>query len=198
MLVHNRPRSNGPSGETRVVEQESAALAAAGHEVVHYSADSDEIEHWPIVKKALLPARIIWSQSAYRGLAAALRSQRPDVVHVHNTFPLLSGAVLHACRDAGVPLVATLHNYRLGCTPGEFWRDGATCHDCASGRLLPGVVHGCYRDSRVASAPVALSIGVHRAAWRSLVSAYIFISAAQRDLLGGSACPRTGVLSGTT
>lgn len=189
MLVHNRPRSTGPSGENRVVDQEAAALAAAGHEVLRFGADSDEIEHWPITKKALLPARMLWSREAHRDLSAALRAQRPDIVHLHNTFPLLSDAVLYACRDAGVPLVATIHNYRLGCTSGVFFRDGAVCHDCVPGRLLPGVAHGCYRDSRAASAPLALSIGLHRPAWRSLVSAYMFISAAQRDLLGGLGLP---------
>jgi len=189
MLVHNRPRSNGPSGENRVVDQESAALAAAGHEVTVFRRDSDEIEGWPVTRKALLPARIVWSGAVHRELSAALRAQRPDVVHVHNTFPLLSAAVLYACRDAGVPLVATIHNYRLGCITGELFRDGVVCHDCLAGRTLPGVVHGCYRGSRAASAPLAVATAVHAAAWRSLVSAYMFISAAQRDLLGAVGLP---------
>lgn len=189
MLIHNRCRSNGPSGENRVVDQESEALAQAGHEVVRFGRDSDEIESWPLAKKATLPVRLVWSREAHRDLRAALLAHKPDVVHVHNTFPLLSDAVLYACRDAAVPVVATIHNYRLGCTSGEFYRDGALCHDCAHGPLLPGVVHGCYRGSRVASAALALSIGVHRPAWKSLVSAYIFISAAQRDLLAGLNLP---------
>lgn len=189
MLVHNRPRSSGPSGESRVVDQEGAALADAGHEVIQFGADSDEIEHWPITRKAMLPARVVWSQQTYRDLSTALRETRPDIVHLHNTFPLLSDAVLYACRDAQVPLVATIHNYRLGCTSGVFFRDGAVCHACVPGRLLPGVLHGCYRESRTASLPLAVSIGVHRPAWRSLVSAYMFISAAQRDLLGGLGLP---------
>lgn len=190
MLVHNRCRSNGPSGENRVVDQESEALAEAGHEVVRFGRASDEIESWSPAKKAMLPARLVWSREAHRDLAAALLEHKPDVVHVHNTFPLLSDAVLHACRDAAVPVTATIHNYRLCCTSGDFFRNGAVCHDCAHGALLPGVLHGCYRGSRAASAPLALSIGVHRAAWKSLVSAYIFISAAQRDLLGGLSLPR--------
>lgn len=190
MVIHNRCRSNGPSGENRVVDQESAALTEAGHEVICFGRDSDEIGSWPLAKKALLPARLIWNPGARRDLAAALLEHKPDVAHVHNTFPLLSDAVLHACQDAAVPVVATIHNYRLGCTSGDFYRDGAVCHDCAHGSLLPGVVRGCYRGSRAASAPLALSIGVHRSAWRSLISAYIFISAAQRDLLGGLDLPR--------
>ena len=189
MLVHNRCRSNGPSGENRVVDQESEALAAAGHQVIRFGRSSDEIEHWPAAKKALLSARVVWSPETRRDLTTALRVHQPDVVHVHNTFPLLSDAVLYACRDAAVPVVATIHNYRLGCTSGDFFRDGAVCHDCAQGRLVPGVLHGCYRGSRVASAPLALSIGVHRTAWRSQVSAYVFISARQQDLLSGVGLP---------
>jgi glycosyltransferase involved in cell wall biosynthesis len=189
MLLHNRCRSNGPSGENRVVDTESEALAAAGHEVIRFGRNSDEIENWPVAKKALLPARVVWNRGTHRELAAALRAHRPDVVHVHNTFPLLSDTVLRACRDAAVPVVATIHNYRLGCTSGDFFRDGAVCHDCAHGPLMPGVVHGCYRGSRAASVPLALSIGVHRSAWKSLVSAYVFISASQRDLLAGLRLP---------
>ena len=189
MVIHNRYRSNGPSGENRVVDQESAALADAGHEVIRFGRDSDEIESWPVAKKALLPARLLWNPAVRRDLTAALLEHKPDVAHVHNTFPLLSETVLYACRDAGVPVVATIHNYRLGCTSGDFYRDGAVCHHCARGPLLPGVVHGCYRGSRAASAPLALSIGLHRSAWKSLISAYIFISAAQRDLLGGLDLP---------
>ncbi len=127
-------------------------------------------------------------------LTAAIREHKPDVVHVHSTFPLISDAILYACRDTRVPVVATLHNYRLGCIGGAFFRNGAPCHDCAGGALLPGVTHGCYRDSRAASAPLALSTGVHRRAWRSLVSAYLFISASQRDLLGGLGLPEERAL----
>jgi glycosyltransferase involved in cell wall biosynthesis len=189
LLVHNRYRSGAPSGENRVVDQEAAALAAAGHEVATFGRSSDEIAGWPVVKKATLPARAVWSAQSARELAAELRGNRPDVVHVHNTFPLLSPSVLHACRDARVPVVATVHNYRLGCAGGTFFRDGAVCHDCTDGKTARAVVHGCYRGSPAATAPLALSLSLHRRSWRSLVSAYIFISAAQRDLLSGVGLP---------
>jgi glycosyltransferase involved in cell wall biosynthesis len=185
MLVHNRYRSAAPSGENRVVDQESAALAALGHEVVRFERDSDEIEQWSAARKALLPARVVWNREAHRDLTAALRGHRPDIVHVHNTFPLLSPAVLYACRDAAVPVVATIHNYKLACASGDFFRDGAVCHDCADGLPVRAVLHGCYRGSRAATVPVALSASMHRQAWKSLVSAYVFISASQRDLLAG-------------
>jgi glycosyltransferase involved in cell wall biosynthesis len=186
LIVHNRYRSGAPSGENRVVDQESEALAALGHEVIPFGRGSDEIAQWPLAKKAMLPARTIWSRETYRDLKAALHEQRPDVVHVHNTFPLLSAAILYACRDAGVPVVATIHNYRLECANGTFFRRGTVCHDCAHGLPIPAVVHGCYRESRAATIPVALAMSLHRQAWKSLVSAYVFISASQRDLLQGS------------
>src|SRR5277367_3334015 len=125
LLVHNRYRSAAPSGENRVVEQESESLAALGHEVMRFGRSSDEIAQWPVAKKASLPIRTIWSRETHRDLKALLRQHRPEVVHVHNTFPLLSAAVLYACRDARVPVVATVHNYRLVCASGTFFRDGA-------------------------------------------------------------------------
>ena len=189
LLVHNRYRSAAPSGENRVVDQEGEALAALGHEVIRFGRSSDEIEQWSLAKKASLQARTIWSREAFRELKAALREHRPDVVHVHNTFPLLSAAVLYACRDARIPVVATIHNYKLACANGTFFRDGAVCHDCAHALPVPAVLHGCYRESPVTTAPVALAMGLHRQAWKSLVSAYILISRSQRDLLSGVGLP---------
>ena len=186
LLVHNRYRSGAPSGENRVVDQEGDALEALGHEVVRFGRSSDEIAEWPVVKKASLPIRAIWSRETRRDLTTVLREHRPEVVHVHNTFPLLSAAVLYACRDERVPVVATLHNYRLACANGLFFRSGAVCHDCVHGLPVRAVLHGCYRESPAATAPLALSLSLHRQAWRSLVSAYVFVSASQRDLLAGA------------
>ena len=183
LIAHNRYRSGTPSGENRVVDQESDALAALGHEVVRFGRSSDEIEQWSVVKKASLPAQLLWNRRSHRDLTAALREHRPDVVHVHNTFPLLSAAVLYACRDARVPVVTTIHNYRLACPSGTFYRQGAVCHDCIHGLPAQSILHGCYRGSRAATVPMALNVSLHRQSWRSLVSAYIFLSAAQRDLL---------------
>lgn len=185
LVIHNRYRSAAPSGENRVVDQESAALKALGHEVERFEYQSDDIDGWSAARKATLPARVVWNPAAPRDLAAVLRRFAPDVAHVHNTFPLLSPAVLHACRDAGVPVVATLHNYKLLCASGDFFRDGAVCHDCADGSVLPALRHGCYRGSAAATVPVIASNVVHRRSWRGLVSAYIFISAAQRRLMAG-------------
>jgi glycosyltransferase involved in cell wall biosynthesis len=189
LVAHSRYRSAAPSGENRVVDQETAALTALGHEVELFERRSDDIEAWPAVRKAALPAAVVWNGGARRDLRAVLRSSRPDVVHVHNTFPLLSASVLYACRDAGVPVVATLHNYKLACASGDFFRDGAVCHECADGAPVGALRHGCYRGSRAATAPVALAAVAHRRAWRTMVAAYACISASQRDLLRGVGLP---------
>ncbi len=189
MAVHNWYRSAAPSGENRVLERERAALIERGHDVVSFDRHSDDIEQWPALRKAALPVQIVWSREARRDLRAQLRGTRPDVVHIHNTFPLLSPSVLYACRDESVPVVITVHNYRLMCAGGSFFRDGAVCRDCVTGPAIQAVRHGCYKESRLATAPVALSNALHRQAWRNLVSAYIFISAAQRDLLAGLDLP---------
>jgi glycosyltransferase involved in cell wall biosynthesis len=193
VVAHSRYRSAAPSGENRVVDQEAAALAKLGHEVELFERRSDDIEGWTAARKATLPAAVVWNGGARRDLREVLRSRRPDVVHVHNTFPLLSASVLYACRDAGVPVVATIHNYKLACASGDFFRAGAVCHDCADGLPVGALRHGCYRDSRAATAPVALAAVAHRRAWQTLVSAYACISASQRDLLRGVGLPANRV-----
>ena len=188
-MVHGRYRSAAPSGENRVVDQESSALVEAGHRVDLFERDSDDIAGWSMARKAALPVRSVWNGQVRRDLARLLEQTCPDVVHVHNTFPLISPSVLYACRDAGVPVVATLHNYRLLCAGGAFFRDGRPCHECAAGQVAPAMRHGCYRGSRAATAPVAAGVAVHRAAWRELVAAYIFLSSPQRELMQGLGLP---------
>jgi glycosyltransferase involved in cell wall biosynthesis len=193
VVVHGRYRSTAPSGENHVVDQESEALRAAGHEVHPFERHSDDIAGWPLAAKAALPARSIRNPAVRRDLAHLLARVRPDVVHVHNTFPLLSPSVLQACHDAGVPVVATFHNYKLLCASGDFFRDERPCHDCATGHGGPALVHGCYRGSRLATAPVVLGNLANRDLWRRLVSAHVFISAAHRDLMAPLGLPEDRV-----
>ncbi|HEY4571233.1 MAG TPA: glycosyltransferase, partial [Kribbella sp.] len=185
LMVHNRYRSTAPSGENRVVDQESEALTAAGHDVRHFERHSDDIEDWPTWKKATLPGRVVWSRASRHDLARDLFRHRPDVVHIHNTFPLLSPSVLYACRLAGVPAVITLHNYKLLCASGDFFRNGEVCHNCAGGNPASAVLHRCYRGSALATGTTVLNARGHRGSWRKLVSAYIFISESQRQLMSG-------------
>jgi glycosyltransferase involved in cell wall biosynthesis len=180
LIAHNRYRSEFPSGEDRVVDTEAAALRGAGHTVTHFERRSDDIANWPRLRRAALPLSVIWSRSARQELQAAIRRDRPDVIHVHNTFPLLTASVLAAGTEARVPIVVTIHNYKLSCASGDFFRAGTVCHDCAGRLGLPGIVHGCYRGSRLTTAPVVAGTVLNRQSWRTRPSAYIFISESQR------------------
>ncbi|QKZ16086.1 glycosyltransferase [Streptomyces chartreusis] len=190
LVVHNRYASAQPSGENKVVDQEVELLRAAGHQVELFERRSDDIADRSLLGKAALPFLVPWNPAVRTELAARLRAERPDVVHVHNVFPLLSPAVLAACADAGVPAVATLHNYTQVCPPGTLQRDGRPCTECVgSAAPLPAVRHGCYRDSRLATVPLAVSMSVNRRRWWSGVKRFLCISAAQRDVLVRAGMP---------
>ncbi|MFH8700940.1 glycosyltransferase [Streptomyces chartreusis] len=190
LVVHNRYASAQPSGENKVVDQETELLRSAGHQVELFERRSDDIADRSLLGKAALPFLVPWNPAVRTELAARLRAERPDVVHVHNVFPLLSPAVLAACADAGVPAVATLHNYTQVCPPGTLQRDGRPCTECVgSAAPLPAVRHGCYRGSRLATVPLAVSMSVNRRRWWSGVERFLCISAAQRDVLVRAGMP---------
>ena len=183
LIVHNRYRSEFPSGEDRVVDTESAALRAAGHTVTHFEKRSDDIAGWSLARRAALPLTLLGSRSSRNEMADVLRKDRPDVVHVHNTFPLLTASILGACVRERVPVVATIHNYKLACASGDFFRAEKVCHDCSGHVGLPGIAHGCYRGSPLTTIPVVAGMAAGRKAWKTLPSAYIFISDSQRRAL---------------
>ncbi|MEU9652218.1 glycosyltransferase [Streptomyces sp. NPDC048110] len=190
LVVHNRYNSAQPSGENNVVDQEVALLRGAGHRVGVFERRSDDIAGRSLPGKVAVPLLVPWNPAVRRELAARLRAERPDVVHVHNVFPLLSPSVLAACADAGVPAVATLHNYTQVCPPGTLQREGRSCTECVGAATpLPAVRHGCYRNSRLATVPLAVSLSVNRRRWWSGVERFFCISAAQRDVLVAAGMP---------
>ncbi len=167
LLVHNSYRSDSPSGEQRVVDDEAALLRAAGVAVEVYSRSSDEIADLPLLRKVELPARPIWSREDTRRFGKVVAQARPDVVHVHNVYPLISPGVIRVADELGVPVVQTVHNYRHVCVNGSYFRDGHVCTDC-SGKATawPAVAHGCYRGSRAQSLIMATSLRTHASTWQ--------------------------------
>ena len=158
LIVHNYYQQ--PGGEDRCLDSEIAMLRANGDEVIQYCADNDAIDGMGRIK---LAARTVWSRPAYRDLRSLIRSRKPRVVHFHNTFPLISPAAYYAARAEGVPVVQTLHNFRLLCPNALFFRDGRVCEDCLGKAIpWPGVMHKCYRGSRPATAAVAAMLTTHR------------------------------------
>ena len=189
LVVHNRYRSEQPSGENHVVDQEISLLADAGHQVSVFERRSDDIASMSLLDRVAVPLRVPWNPVVRAELAARLHAERPDVVHVHNTFPLLSPSVIAACTDAGVPAVATLHNYTMVCPTGTLYRDGHVCTDCTGRLPLSAVRHGCYRGSRLATIPMALSMSANRRRWWSDVARFFCISEAQRQILVQAGMP---------
>jgi glycosyltransferase involved in cell wall biosynthesis len=178
VVAHNRYRSAQPSGENTIVDTELAQLAAAGVEVLPFLRDSDDIDGMSPARKALLPVSPLYNPAAQRDLAALLDRHRPDVLHLHNPYPLISPWVVRTAHRHGVPVVQTVHNYRHICSPGLYFRDGHVCTDCRGRAIgLPGVVHRCYRGSRAQSAVMAVTLAAHRPTWRS-VDRYIALTSA--------------------
>ena len=178
VVVHNRYRSAQPSGENLVVDQEAGLLRAAGHEVVPYEQASDDIADSSLLRRAVVPGRVVWSPEDRARLARLLEEVRPDVVHVHNTFPLISPSILDACRAHDVPVVATLHNFRQMCANAQLLRNGRPCELCVGRVPWRGVVHKCYRNSALATIPVAVGIQVHRSrhTWTEGVTIFIALT----------------------
>jgi len=160
------------------MQAERELLARAGHRVIEYVRDNDEIAAYGVLHRATLGLRTVWAWDSYREMRSLLRRERRDVAHFHNTFPLISPAAYYACREAGVPVVQTLHNYRLLCPAPTFRRDGRVCEDCLGHGPWRGVWHGCYRDSRAATAATALMLSVHRwlGTWSKMVDCYIALT----------------------
>lgn len=178
LLVHNFYQQ--PGGEDQVFAAEAALLESRGHEVVCFTAHNDRVKQLGPLQ---LGATTLWSHSAHRDLRRLLRRERPQVMHVHNTLPLLSPSVYFAARAEGVPVVQTLHNFRLLCPGGLLLRDGEVCEACV-GKAFPaaGVVHACYRGSRAATGAVAGMLGVHRilGTWSRRVDAFIALTEISR------------------
>jgi glycosyltransferase involved in cell wall biosynthesis len=178
LILHSRYASGHLSGENRVVEDEAHLLEQGGHDVCVWAPSAETLHGARAVEAGI---QAVWSRAAARTARSLARTFRPDVVHCHNLFPLLSPAVLrHASGDA--PVVVTLHNYRLLCLPATFVRDGASCEDCLGHVPWRGAAYGCYRGSRAASTSLALSLAVHRAIGSfDRVSLYLAVSAFVRE-----------------
>jgi glycosyltransferase involved in cell wall biosynthesis len=174
LAVHNNYQQ--PGGEDQVFLAEVALLERYGHRVVRYGTHNDRVAE---MNRLTLAGTALWNHSTYRELRTIIRRERPHVAHFHNTFPLVSPAGYYAARAEGVPVVQTLHNYRLLCPNALFFRDGRVCEDCMGKAIpWPGVVHKCYRGSRAASGLVAAMLTTHRAlrSWTEMVDAYIALS----------------------
>jgi glycosyltransferase involved in cell wall biosynthesis len=179
LLVHNFYQQAG--GEDAVFATEGQLLESRGHEVVRYTLDNRRIDQ---MSRLSLAGATLWNRHSRSELAALIKDSDPDIAHFHNTFPLVSPAGYFAARAARVPVVQTLHNYRLLCANALLFRSEKPCQDCVVKTVgWPGVLHACYRKSRIASAGVVSMQAVHGAlgTWTRGVDAYIALSQFARN-----------------
>lgn len=174
LLIHNYYKMSG--GEDEVFQRERRLLESAGHKVVEYIRDNEEIDDYGLWQTITLAARTTWAWDSHRYLGDLLAREKPDLAHFHNTFPLISPSAYYACSSAGVPVIQTLHNPRLMCPAGTLSRDGKPCEECVgTGFPWPAVRHACYQDSHAKSAISGSMLTAHRwiGTWRSKVDRYI-------------------------
>lgn len=173
LLVHNFYQSSAPSGEDAAFRAEVELLKQHGVKVLMFEKHNDNAK--PGIDAAV---NMIWSRQTYRELSAIVYKEKPDVAHFHNIWYLISPSAYYACKDAGVPVVQTLHNFRIFCANGLLMRNGHICEKCVGRSPWNSVFYGCYRSSRLYSIPVAFTEWVHRVkeTWANTIDAYITLT----------------------
>lgn len=178
LLVHNFYQIGG--GEHTVFENEKRLLKQNGHDVITYERDNSELNH-SIMKKMLLPLSMIFSFKTFFEVRKIIQNNDIDIVHCHNTFPLISPSVYYAAWSRKIPVVQTVHNFRFLCPNGVLYRDGKICEECIQYGLRRGIKHGCYRNSRIQTFATVAMLQFHRAIGTYRKLEYIFLTEFNRE-----------------
>ena len=176
LVVHNYTQQRG--GADEAAEQEVELLRKHGHEVKLYSRHNGEIIKFSILKKVAFFLEPTWSRKTYREIGKTLADFNPDLVHFHSFFPLISPSAYYAISERNIPIVQTLHEYRLVCPTGWLFRDNRVCNDCIQHSLWRGIFYACYHNSHIQTASVALMLSVHRLlkTWQKKVNIFIALT----------------------
>lgn len=190
--IHNYYLQSG--GEDQVFETETGLLEDFGHEVIRYTRHNSELADWASIRMAV---NTVWNRELYTSADRLLIETKPDVCHIHNTFPLISPSLYYACKKHHVPVVQRLPNYRLICPNALLLRDGKICMDCVGKKFpYPGVWHACYRDSTMQSLGVAVMLAVHRIlrTWQRKVDVYVALNNYGKQLFVRGGLPQEKIM----
>ena len=179
LLIHNFYGSSAPSGENTAFMAEKELLKNNGHQIFEYTTSSDQIRRLGIFGNLLGAICTPWNPLHLSRVRKILMTEQPDIMHVHNTFPLLSPAIFYAARGSKTASVLTLHNYRLFCASAIPMRDNKPCTLCLDNKSAwSALKFGCYRHSRLATLPLVVLIALHRtmATWQKRVDAFISLT----------------------
>lgn len=160
LIVHNYYQI--PGGEDTVVANEKKMLEDHGHKVILYTRNNSELKEMSKLQKLKLPFTTIFNPRTYKDIKRIIRKENIDVVHVHNTLNLVSPAVYYAALSCKVPVVQTVHNFRLLCPGATFYRDGHICEDCVHHGLKCAIKHNCYRGSKAQTLVCVVNTWIHR------------------------------------
>jgi len=184
LMAHNFYQTGSPSGENSVYQSEVELLRKKGHIVITFERHNDRLAGRTFLSLAWQNGpSTVWSSQTYRELRNLLKREKPEIAHFHNTFPQISPSAYYACLDENVPVVQTLHNFRLFCANALLFRNGRICEDCLKYGPIMGLVHGCYRNSRIYSLPVVASEYIHSFlhTYQKAVSKFIALTNFARD-----------------
>jgi len=185
--VHNYYQFSG--GEDTVFFNEYKLLSYYGHEVIQFTKSNKDIDNYNIFQKSRLFFNAVYSRPAFEEVLKIIEENKPDVCHVHNTLTLITPSIYYACKKMGVPIVQTLHNYRLICANAYLFRNGKVCEECIGKSLYRSVKYGCYRNSRLQTFVLASTIEWNKkqGTWNNLIDAYIALTefSKQKFIEGG-------------
>ncbi len=196
LLVHNYYGSAAPSGENTVYAAERELLRQHGHTVIEFTRHSDEIINRAVFGTVQGALATPWNPFSRRALQSVLEKEKPDVMHVHNTFPLLSPSIFHAPKELHTATVLTLHNYRTFCAAGILMHNDVPCTECLDAQSAsPALKYGCYRRNRLATLPLVTMITLHRKikTWERHVDAFVALSEFQKDRMVRAGLAKTNV-----
>lgn len=195
LLVHNHYGSEAPSGEERMFYEEFLLLKQMGHDVYTFETYSDWVIKLGILGKFLAAIVVPWNPITKYFLQKKVKKIKPDVIHVHNTFPLLSPSIFYIKKGKAV-FVKTLHNYRLQCPGGIPMREEAICTNCITKKsVVDSLIYGCYKKSRVLTLPIAVNVWLHRKlkTWHKRVDAFVVMTKFQKNLICNGDFPASKV-----
>jgi glycosyltransferase involved in cell wall biosynthesis len=174
LMIHNFYQI--PGGEDGIVRAEISMLKENGVEVDLFSVTNDVINGRLARVRAAI--QVVYNPLSRRALAQKLAAYTPDVVHIHNFFPLLSPSVFDACRAAGVPSVLTLHNYRILCPTALLHADDKDTRRSLLQSCWWTVPKKVYRNSMAATLALAAMVEFHKrvGTWKRKVDRFIVLT----------------------
>lgn len=162
LAIHNFHRKGSASGDDQVFKSETALLEKYGNEVIRYTVSNDEFDNTGVIGKLSATFGMLWSSKNYKAVQQLIQREKPDIVHIHTFFPLLSPSILYAAKRSGVKVVATLHDTRFVCPCATSLRGTELCNKCGDGKYFRMCKYGCFKNSRLQSFIVAGIFTYHR------------------------------------